>query len=519
MKLRLPIVVLMTVLAGWLRFTATSFGLPDKFRPDEQYLLGSAVGFQDDWNPHFAIYPAAQMYVDHLAFILYATLTGRRSNFRAMYAADDARLAHLVGRRISATFGTATIPAIYFAAAPLGPEVALSASALMAASTLHMRESKYWTTDAGAIFWLTLCLAMVMRIVYLGRERDYLAAGLLAGFATAAKYPAGVLVFAITSGHIEARIREGRSLWRSFWDIRIYLAGFAAVTAFVCGTPYFFLDWPQTVHDYIYQRGFVSDGLPNPLVSYGWSWLLLHAMPDSFGIAMLLLFLIAMIWMAFRPQPGSFSLLVFVLVACTLMTRSRYLFYRYLLVPLPGMVLLAGAFLADLVNLATPRFGVSKSRALLACALVFLVLPSLIRDIGLNRLLLRDDSRTLTRKWIERNIPRGSAIAITDTNNLCGKPQGSYRWVPLEPLDSLRAKNVHWVLSDSFPPIEFYSKGPSHQEAEQLDSKARLVFEINPIKPGKPMPVFDPADAYYAPIANISSMERPGPIIRIWELR
>jgi hypothetical protein len=390
----------------------------------------------------------------------------------------------------------------------------------MAIATLHVRDSKYWTTDTGAIFWLTLGLAMVMRIVYRGRERDYLAAGLIAGLATATKYPAGVLIFPIAIGHLEARAREGRSLWRSAFDIRIWLAGFATPVAFVCGTPYFFLDWPQTIHDYIYQRGFVLDGLPNPLATYGWPWLMLHAAPDSFGAAMLALFVVAILWKALRRQPGVPSLILFVLIACTLMTRSRYVFYRYLLIPLPAMVMLAGMFLADLMRLAAPSLGLPKARVALGCGLALLVLPSLIRDIELNELLLRTDSRTLAREWIEHHVARGSSIAVTDIGNLCGKPQLSdhYHWVALEPLDSLRAKNVRWVLSDSFPPVEFYSKGPSEEEAKQLDSRTRLAFEIDSIKPGKAMPVFDPADAYYAPIANITSMMRPGPTIRIWQL-
>ena len=74
MKPRFVVLILITLAAGWLRFTATSFGLPDKFRPDEQYLSGAAFGLDPSWNPHFAIYPSGQLYVDHLAFLLYARL-------------------------------------------------------------------------------------------------------------------------------------------------------------------------------------------------------------------------------------------------------------------------------------------------------------------------------------------------------------------------------------------------------------------------------------------------------------
>lgn len=64
---RLVIVAALTLIAAWLRFTSIGFGLPDRFRPDEEYLVSRALGFKDDWNPHFAIYPAAQMYVAHAA--------------------------------------------------------------------------------------------------------------------------------------------------------------------------------------------------------------------------------------------------------------------------------------------------------------------------------------------------------------------------------------------------------------------------------------------------------------------
>ena len=103
-------------MGGWLRFQAIGFGLPDKFRPDEEYVVSRALGFEQDWNPHFAIYPAAQMYVQHAVLWIYASLNGHRTNFRDAYAADNQALAYLIARRISAIFGTATVPAIYFAA-------------------------------------------------------------------------------------------------------------------------------------------------------------------------------------------------------------------------------------------------------------------------------------------------------------------------------------------------------------------------------------------------------------------
>ena len=115
MRVRLVALVLLTLVAAWLRFTATDFGTPGTFRPDEEYMLYPALGFEDDWNPHFAIYPAAQMYVQHAALFVYAALRGRRSNFRSLYEGDNEAMAYVVARRVSAAFGAATVPAIYAA--------------------------------------------------------------------------------------------------------------------------------------------------------------------------------------------------------------------------------------------------------------------------------------------------------------------------------------------------------------------------------------------------------------------
>ena len=519
MKARFIILALLTLLAGWLRFTATSFGLPDRYRPDEEHMMSRALGFQKDWNPNFAIYPAAEMYVDHAALRLYAAVTGKE--FSAAFSGDDASRAYLIVRRVSAAFATATVPAIYFAAAPaFGTEAALSAAAILAVSTLHMREAKYATTDAAMGFWLTMAIAMILRIVHRGRYRDYVGAGFFAGLATATKYPAGGIVFGIVAAHLGARHREGRSLPRSYRDLRIYLAGYVTIVSFVCATPYFVLDWQQTVNDFIYQRGFVLDGLPNPQAGYGWSWLVMRAMPDSFGISLQLFLLGSMLWALIRPKPGTLSLLAFVGIAFLGITGSHYVFYRYLVVPLPAMAILGGIAAAQVGSMLSARLGKKYATAVVGLGLGLLLLPSLIRDVELNRLLSRPDTRTLARQWIEGHIPRGSVIAVTDRGNLCGKPQmtSAYSLVGLGDPATLRIRGIHWVLSDSFAPISFYSRGPSETELAALNSQGTLVVDLDPVKRGAPDPIVDPQDAYYAPIGNITSMERAGPRIRIWKL-
>lgn len=520
-------------MGGWLRFTATSFGLPDHFRPDEEIVVGRALGFDKGWNPHYAIYPAAHLYFLHAVLRSYAMLTAGAGNFHAIYDRDHEALAFLLARRVSAAMGTATIPAIYLAAEPaFGPATALASAAIIAFSDLHVRESKFAKLQVPAGFWLTLAILMMLRIAYRGRWSDYAGAGFFCGLAAATHYLAGTIAIGVLGAHFEARYRENRALQRALGDARIYLAGSIAILTFLCATPYLVLDRVQTLHDYTYLRERSLTGYAGALPTgygYRWSWLLFEAMPHSFGIGLQILLLVSLVWAIVRSRPGTLGLLAYIAVDFFSMTSGRepQLEYRWLLNSVLAMALLAGVFAADLTAFASARLGTRRGISLAVAVYALLLAPSLIRDLQLNRLLLRTDTRTLARQWIVDHIPRGTAIAVTHSGMPYGKPQlpaGSwppelYTFVPIKDLDSLRVQNVSWILSDSFPPLSLWSRGLSDAALAVLNSDATLVLDINPIREGVPTPVFDPNDAFYVPFQRISSMERPGPRIRIWKLK
>jgi len=523
LRLSIVAVIVLTAVGGLLRFYATSFGLPDKFRPDEEYMISRALGFEHDWNPHFALYPAAQMYVEHEALWVYGVLKGyRHNNFRDAYASDFQALAYLVARRLSAAMGTATIPVVYLAgAAGFGTGAGVGAAAIMTFTTLDVRDSKYATADAATVLWLSMALWLMLRMVRRGWPRDYLLAGAATGLAIASKYPAGAIVFGLTVAHLEARRREGKSLWKALFDARIYLVGAATAVVFFCFTPYLFLDWAQTVRDYQYQRGFILNGVNNPQASYGWGWLWLRAMPESFGLALQVLLAVAMLWALVRPRPGTLSLLVFLAVAFWGEASSHYVFYRYLLIPLPAMALLGGLLVSDLRAWLATLLGSRTAAACAAIGLALVLLPDVVRDIQLDHLLAQPDTRTLAREWIAAHVPPGSAIAATDVYTPYGKPQLDWRFhlVPFTTVAMLRAAHVQWVVSDSFPPLAYYSRGPTPLQLAQLRTQAVLMFDARSLKPGATPPLFDANDAFYAPLIHITSMSRPGPEMRIWKLK
>ena len=520
MKSRLLLLLLLTLSGGWLRYQNLDFGLPGLYRPDEEYLVSRAISFEEDLNPNFAVYPALQMYVQAAALQTRSWWNKDTRPLSEKFAAEGIHTAHLSGREVAAGFGTLTIPAIYWAAsATYGPVAALASAASMTVATIHVRESKYATTDAAATFWLTLAIGAMLRVLSDGRLRYSLLAGALTGLAIATKYPSGALLAGLAFAHVGARWREGRSLWRTFRDIRPWLTLYTACVVTFLGTPYTFIDWQETVQGFEYQSGFVARGVGNPYSSWGWEWFLTRVLPDSFGPELALVLVVATLWVFLRPRLGTWSLLIFLATALVGITQSRYTFYRYIMIPLPVFLIFFGILMADLrraLMIMMPRPLAALATGLLV---VVLLVPCLIRDYKLNRLLSRRDSREVALQWIGENIAPREIIAATDHGTPYGKPQarGRPRFVALASPEELRRKGVRWILSDS-DILPFYSKGPTPAQRRWLETEAIMRFEVDPRKPNTPPPLFDEADAFYVPLRHGSSIKRPGPRIRIWEL-
>jgi hypothetical protein len=523
-RVQFLLVIALTVIAAWLRFSSTDFGLPDQFRPDEEKIVPRALDFEKDWNPHLAIYPAAQTYLVHGVLRSCATLTGAGPNLQTAYGSDNGARAFLIARRISAAMGTATVPVIYLAVAPIfGPAAALVSTAIVAVSCIHARESKFAKVEVPAGLWLALTILMMLRITSRGRPMDYALAGLFCGLAAATHYTAGAIAIGIAVAHLEARHRENQSMPGSLVDRRIYLAGLVTILTFCCVNPYFFLDWQQTVRDYASLRYdftmWTGDHTPE---SFGWRWLLLRAMPAGFGIELEIFLLAAMLWVVFRPRPGTFALLAFIVVCFLSLTNGHpCLEFRYLINPLLAMVVLGGVFATDLAALACSQTGTRPGLLAAGLAGILLISPSLIRDVQLNHLLHQTDTRTIASQWMNEHIPPGTPIIFINGDDY-GKPKAPHGHILLKADDQRRLKMltrwVHWVVLDSFPPLSLWSQGATDAELAELNSEGTLEFDVDSLRPGTRTPTFDPNDAFYVPFSHITSMSRPGPRIQIWKM-
>ena len=84
----------------------------------------------------------------------------------------------VLGRAISATFGTATIPVVYAIGTRLSGRVAgLLSAAFLAVTVLHLRDSHFFSVDLSMVFFCALTWLFALRLA----ERGDLASAVLAG--------------------------------------------------------------------------------------------------------------------------------------------------------------------------------------------------------------------------------------------------------------------------------------------------------------------------------------------------
>lgn len=503
------LVALITLAGAALRFYAIDFGLPDRFRPDEQYtvepaaLIGRAYGF----NPRFAQYPAALTYLTS-GIANAAQVLGGKPWPLTIYPSGRRRW-YLSARLTVAALGTLTIPltaALAARAAPAGAAApaGVLAAALLAGAFLHVRDSHFATTDVPMTFWSTAAWLMLALVIRRGRLRDTIAAGALIGLASATKYPAITLVFPLA---ILAWTRSAAASWRG--RLGHVLAGGAAVAAtFFVASPYVVLDPTSTRHALVVKGGHVTgSGLLSP---GSVEWLLGFALPAALGWPLVALALGALLWALMRGNTLERALAAWVLIATLPLVLARMVFLRYTLPLLPVM----------LVLLATCATRIGARGRHLAWAVTAIVLaalaPSVGRAVAFDRLVSRTDTRTEVREWMEANLPPATTVyspAFGVARMYFAVPEpfpGTFSYAPAAegaPRGAYVLVAEHW-LPHAFPPTP------------ALGAQLRAATELLDVNPGSGVgtPTFEYWDAFLVPLTGFAAVNRPGPRLRLYRL-
>jgi uncharacterized membrane protein len=194
--------------AAALRFLALDYGLPATYNPDETPILNRALAFaKGDLNPRNFLYPSLYFYAlfawEGVFYVvgrvggLFASLDA----FQREFFTDPSRL-FLAGRALTAVFGIATVPALYWYGRRLyGRGTGLVAAAFLAVSPLAVRDAHYVKLDVPVVLFVVIAhaaLALIVTSDAAARSvRAWVVAGLFAGLAVSTHYYVGMIVVPI----------------------------------------------------------------------------------------------------------------------------------------------------------------------------------------------------------------------------------------------------------------------------------------------------------------------------------
>ncbi|HUF24915.1 MAG TPA: glycosyltransferase family 39 protein [Vicinamibacterales bacterium] len=427
------VLALIILAGGVLRFYNLGWGGPyHHFHIDEHFVFSGAIDMRRDfWQA--ALAPKFFMYSPLPMYLLIGLLEGYEQLVRPLtfVGIEDGTTLMVLGRGISAAFGTATIPIVYLIARRLaGVSAGLIAAALLAFSVIHIRESHFFTVDTSLTFFCALTLLLALRMAQSGSLGSYIAAGVALAGAVLCKYSAVFLVAVIGLAHLLA---PGRVTWpgRPAPWARWVLKG--ALPLVVAAVTFLLLD-PLVVTHYDKFRQDIAEWVTQPLSGQTrpiWGAQFTNIQPQlywftnllwwGFGPALEIWGLLGFVWLATRRTTVAWIALAYPIAYFAGAGQTTLPFARYAVPFAPALAIAAGVLSADLLR--RPRW---RRAAAVATAIV-------IGSTGLYALAYMNvfrapDARLEASGYLHRYVPQNARVLVEPSHNI--PPTGRYLTEP-----------------------------------------------------------------------------------------
>ena len=417
------LLVLILLIATFLRAWGIAFGLPFIFHADEPFHVDIAQQMFKTGNlePPFLTYPSLSFYLNALAYVPYFLVGKRLGVFTTpadipapqMLAMGVGRTAmpttFLLWRCLSAVYGIASVALIFLAGMRLSRDrrVALLAALALAVSPTNVRYGQLITPDILATLWGVLCVYASLGIANRGRLQDYVLAGVAGGLAVGSKYNAALLLLPIVLAHFLSRGKKGLA------DGRLYLALLLCGVVFLLTTPFALLAWPRFWEHISFDRSHYAKG---HLGGEGDSlrWYLSYLWQSEGPLVLFSLFALVHSALARHKQRiiVSITSILYAAFVCSFTVHND----RTILPIVPFCVLLGASGVVRVYDLIRDRWPQVRMRgrieAVGAVLLALALIVPVARTIQRNVRQVSIDSRITASLWIAANLPKGSHIAL-----------------------------------------------------------------------------------------------------------
>jgi hypothetical protein len=503
------------MLALGLRAWGNRYGFPQPWaRPDELRWVRIALGLLEDPDPRWFEWPTLHAYL--LAAIYWVwgragLLLGHYPSWHAFLNPDPngypADLV-LIGRWLSAVIGALTIPVTWRLGQRLGPRGAgLLAALCMAVAFGPVRDAHWALIEALLLLGIVGTLLLVVRALEGPTLGRFALAAVAAGLAASAKYSGVTLAAPIALAVLLARRAEGRSVLGTLWDRRLLVAAVFVILAFVAGSPFMIVSRKEFMDSMAIREWSYRDASFGTAV--GFIHHVVFSLRYSHGLVMEIAGIVGLLALGLR-SPGRMTVVAYTLATYLAFGPARIVPMRYASSLAPGIVLgAAWAVIALSHRLPRPRLAVGVMAAVL-------VAEPLYRDVRLDLLLSREDTRVTARRWLETYVPPPGPIMSRESKALrWGRPALEDRYEVVAYGNRLaRRRTAPWALLAESP-TGYIPWAPEIDAILREVGTVVSVFE--PYGPGA-RPVYDPHDAFFVPVAGFAGVRVPGPRITIYRL-
>ena len=493
--LRTRLWLLLIVAAGAaLRFYNLAWGAPYyHFHIDEHIVFAGAdmlarSAHEAAMSPKFFMYSPGPMYALIAVRRAYELLAGHPL---VLNVPHDEVIFMLLGRAISATIGTATIPVVFAVARRIaGPRAGLLAAALTAFGVLHLRESHFFTVDIPMTFFSVITLYALLFVVERGPgwRRDA-AVGAAFGAALLCKYTAIFLAPAIGLAYILAQPRQAGARLVAGVDVVAALKG--AARAFVPGVIGVALFLAADPLPLLYPEKFrtdIRDWVTAPLTG-AWKpiWTAQFAdvtMPHVYwftnilwwgiGPAFEIVGLAGVVWLFVKRSRAAAVAGTFVVAYFLVAGRTITPFARYGVPLVPALAIAAGVLGSDLLDGPRRRLGLAVNAILLVTTAAYAA--------AYMHVFAAPDARLAASSWVMHHVPQGAHVLIEPSQNMV--PFGDYLNRPdfnndylLRGKDGVRDDYYHFVALDTY--VYLYDRHvPEDTKRAYIESKLAQVDYI-----------------------------------------
>lgn len=360
------VTLFLIVLLGFgLRIWGIGFELPILWNSDEPILITPAVdivrtGYLDHFprDGHWIAYPPLFSYILAFALKILSTIYPSYPSvlpLPALAASDTYTYApYVIGRSVSALFGTLTIFLTFLLARELfGRGAGLLSALTIAVTFLHIQYSHYVKIDVMATCFGLASVLLAWKILKTGKKYTYIGSGLLVGLTGATAFQGFLFVMPQLCASI-IRVYKNWRIHQKDPIIAGILGMLAVLTGFFIGFPHLFLNFAKIYSDLFTVHGSYKGVAPiltdiNQISSTRF-YVEYLAMLGAYWTVLVLSLAGLRVLFKIKTREEQVFFLIFPVTYAVVLAANSYRTDRALIPLLPFLATLTGGGLADLLG-------------------------------------------------------------------------------------------------------------------------------------------------------------------------